>query len=155
MVDFERELGTLLKAPYSFIHLVTYDEARATSFVTRLGRREGREVLEWSLTRGLSGSGAAVPPGDFHALLDAIESIKEPHIFIVKDPHPFMEDPATVRRLREMEGPLAAFGKTVVTISPRRLQPGDLATDVTELHVPLPDRKGLEEISRVVFPPER
>ncbi len=155
MLDFESELRTLLQAPYSYIHLVTHDEARAVSLVTRVARHTSRVVCEWSATRGMELSDRRVPPGNFNVVLDAIESETRPVIFILKDPHPFLDDALVVRRLREMEGLVAAFGKTVVMISPVALELPELVTDITQIHVPLPDREALDEICRVVFPPDR
>lgn len=157
MMDFEAELRTLLQAPYSYIHLITHDEARAVSMVARHAREVERGVREWSATRGMepSGDGEAVPPGDFHALLDAVEAESQPVIFILKDPHPFFGDPAVVRRLREMESLVAAFGKSVVMCSPVPIDLPELATDLTQLTVPLPGREALDGVCQVVFPPDR
>ena len=81
MLDFETELFTLFQAPYSYIHLITHDEARATSVVMHQARRTGRQVVEWSMTRGMSWGELRVPPGDFGALLDGIEAESQPLIF--------------------------------------------------------------------------
>ncbi len=154
MLDFETELRTLLQAPYSYIHLITHDEARAVSAVGRIARKQGREVREWSAVRGMEGD-QTVAPGDFHALLDAIEAETQPVIFVLKDPHPYLQDQRVVRRLRELESLIAAFGKSVVMCAPMAIDLPELATDLTQLSVPLPDRLALEEICRVVFPMDR
>lgn len=153
MSDFEEELLTLLRAPYALIALRTHDEAQAVALVGRVARLCDRKVQEWSLLRGLPGQEGA--PGDFVAALDLIERDTDPNIYILKDPHPFLDRPEVVRRFREMESLLAAFGKTIIMISPMPFEVPELAADVVELLVPTPDRSALEEISKVVFPPDR
>lgn len=153
---FERELATLLEAPYAYIHIVTHDEARAVALVTRVAMRANRAVREWSVTRGMYvAEGAPVPPGSVPTLLDAIETDSEGTVYVLKDPHPHLARPETVRRLREMEPLVAAFGKSVVMISPVEVDAPELATDITELRLPMPGRRELHDVARIVFPEER
>ena len=149
---FERELETLLEAPYAYVHIVTHDEARAVALVTRVALRAGRPVREWSVTRGMNlPDGRSVPPGPVGALLDAIEADVEGTIYILKDPHPHVTDAHCVRRLREMEPLVAAFGKSVVFVSPIGLDSAELATDVTELTLPMPSRGELAKSAQRVL----
>jgi ATP-dependent 26S proteasome regulatory subunit len=155
-MTFDRELQTLLEAPYAYLYLKTHDEAQAVALVTRAAQLSKRPVLEWSVTRGMTlPDGSSVPPMDFHALLDAIELGTDPALYVLKDPHPFLNDPLVVRRLREMEALVAAFGKTLVMISPVAVELPELSTDLLELEVPTPDRASLTEVSHVVFPKDR
>ncbi len=153
---FERELATLLEAPYSYIHVVTHDEARAVALVTRVALAAGRPVHEWSATRGMPMvESRGVGADDIDGLLDAIEGETQNAIFILKDAHPHLQNPLLVRRLREMEPLVAAFGKSVVLISPMAFTLEDLATDVTELRLPMPARAELLDVARIVFPLDR
>ena len=143
MLAFDAELEILLRAPYAYLYLVTHDEARAVAMVTAGARATDRPVVEWSPTQG---------EGGLAAFLDQIEADAEPRVYILKDPHPELLEPRIIRRLREMEPLMAAFGRSLVIVSPIEVSIPELATDLTVLHMPLPPREPIREISLVVFP---
>lgn len=155
MDPFTDELSTLLASPYAYLYVVTHDEARAVAAVTEVAQAAQRPVRAWSWVSGLEGAGEAAPPGDLMALLDVMEAESSPVIFVLKDPHPWLPDPTILRRLRELEPLMTAFGKSAVMISPVEPRLEELSKDLTILHMPLPGRDTLERISQVVFPPRR
>jgi len=154
-VDFERELSVLLSAPYAYVYIVTWDESRAVAAVTEAAELAGRPVRQWSYAQGLEGEEGSPGPEDLRGLMQAIEVETSPTIFVLKDIHPYVGDPWVVRRLREMEPLAAAFGKTIVFVGPVECPVPELIKDVTVIHMPLPGRDALTQISHVVFPVRR
>ena len=155
---FKQTLSTLIEAPYALIFLVSYEEDRTLALIRDIAKDLKRPLTEWSPLVGFQGvlegeqEGA---PGDFQRALAAIGADMRPAIYALLDAHHFMSNPNVVRELREMEGALAAFGKTLLFISPVGEPPEELMRDVTILQVPLPDRSDLESVFHVVFPEEK
>lgn len=146
---FVRELRSLLKAPYAFIHLDTFEEERALALLHELADGEQRQVREWSAVTGFGGQPSS---GEVLDALKVIESSQSNAIFVLKDVARFFDDPIARRRLREIEGPAAMFGKTLVFLGPERIEPGELQKDITRIPMPLPDREALERERDTVFP---
>lgn len=143
---FVRELRSLLKSPYAFIHLTTFEEERALSLLRDLA--DGREVREWSAMTGFDGQASS---GDIMQALGVIESAQLSQIFVLKDAAPLLKEPRARRRLREMEAACAAFGKTIVFLGPERIEIPELSKDITRLSLPLPGRDVLLEECKTVF----
>lgn len=146
---FVRELRSLLKTPYAFIHLQTWEEDRAIELILSLAEDSDREVREWSARTNFDGSPGA---GDFARALGVAAGSPTPSIFVFKDVHPFLHDPLIRRQLRELEPSAATFGKTLIFISPQNLPLEELEKDFTRLIMPLPDRATIQEEVDNVFP---
>lgn len=148
---FVRELRSLLRAPYAFIHLQTYEEERAVSLLRELAAADNRNVREWSAVTSFDGQPSH---GDFLKALAIIESAPLPGVFICKDVGTFMADPLVRRRLREMEAQAAAFHKTIVFVGSEPVVVAELVKDITVVRLPLPDRETLWRECELVFPPQ-
>ncbi|MBL4844769.1 MAG: AAA family ATPase [Planctomycetes bacterium] len=72
------------------------------------------------------------------------ESGKTEAIYVLKDFHPYLENSAIRRRLRDLASALVKSRITLVILAPRLLLPQELEKAVTVLDVPLPQRKELE-----------
>lgn len=146
---FLRELRSLLRAPYAFIHLETHEEDRAIEVLRQLAEADGREVREWSSVTGFEGSSST---GEVVDALKIIESSQANAVFVLKDGAPLINaSPRAERRLREIEGPCAAFGKTVIFLGPTRVEASELQKDVTRISLPLPDRAAVRRECEQVF----
>ncbi len=145
---FLRDVRSLLRAPYAFIHLDTFEEERALAMLHELAEVERRQVREWSAVTGFDGQPSS---GEVLDALKVIESSQSNAIFVLKDVARFFDDPLARRRLRELEGPAAMFGKTVVFLGPERIDAGELQKDITRIEMPLPDRDALMRECQTVF----
>lgn len=143
---FVRELRALLRSPYAFIHLDTYEEERAIQVLRELS--DGRPVREWSAVTDFEGRNSS---GQLVQALALIEGSQIPTIFVLKDVADLIAEPLAMRRLREIEAACAAFNKTIVFIGPGRIHAQNLAKDITRMVMPLPDRDALMAECRTVF----
>ena len=133
-----RELRSLLRAPYAFIHLETHEEDRAIEILAQLAEADGRQLREWSAITGFDGTPSS---GEVVDALRVIETSQSNAVFALKDAGPLVNASRLAeRRLREIEGPCAAFGKTVVFVGPTQIEASELAKEVTRICLPLPDR---------------
>jgi len=70
----------------------------------------------------------------------------EPAIYLFKDFHFFLSDPAIVRKLRELAQYMKSSYKTVVFVSPTFKIPLELEKEMTVVDLPLPDLRELNEL---------
>lgn len=71
----------------------------------------------------------------------------EPAIFVLRDLHPYLNDPGVSRKLRDVASALKASYKTVVLVSPTLKLPFELQKEITVIDYDLPD---VEELGRLL-----
>jgi SpoVK/Ycf46/Vps4 family AAA+-type ATPase len=149
----KEELNTLIQARYPLIYLITPEEERAEAAIAHIAQLCAYEkVFIWTMTMGMVEYGTEQKPQS--RTLSAEAAIREmihhegSGIFVFKDLHPFLDDPSTVRWLRDA---IAAFkhgaSKNIILMSPYQKLPLDLEKDVVVLDFPLPT---LDELSLVL-----
>jgi len=157
---FVKELDTLVRARYPLIYLVSWEEQRLDTILDELAKRHGKALVGWSVTKGLrrlgGTRGGAVVEGAREPMeaLAAIEKLTEPSLVVLKDFHPYLNDPAVIRGLRELAQSLKTTYTTVILLSPVLQIPTELEKEMTVLDVPLPTHDELygllKEIAEVV-----
>ena len=150
--DIVRQIDLLVRARYPLLYLVSWEEQRVEGMLTRLAKSHGKELFTWSITRGLrrlSGGRAPVPtPGTEKPLaaFAAIAALSGPSIVVLKDLHPFLEDPEVVRGLRELAHQLKSTFTTAVLLSPVLKIAPELEKEITVIDVPLPTYEDLLQL---------
>jgi hypothetical protein len=149
---FVRELDTLVRARYPLIHLVSWEEQRLDGVIEEMARTHGKALHAWSSTQGLRQVAGAryVPPQDGTRdpveALAAIHKLAEPSLVVLKDFHPFLNDPVVVRWLRELAHHLKSTHTTVILLSPALAIPVELEKEISVLDVPLPTFEELKQL---------
>lgn len=162
---FLSDLDTMIRARYPLIYLVTWEEQRVEALMGDLARTHGKDVLEWTATRGLTALSGTLRGIDqdetrdpVQALL-AIGKLPNPALVLLKDFHHALEQPVVVRALRELGVKLKSAFTTVLLIGPTLKLPDELEKDVSVIDVPLPTRDDLmqllRDIARVVTKSKR
>ncbi len=141
---FVRDLDTLVRARYPLIWLVSWEETRLDGILEQLAQTHAKRLYTWSVVQGLRRiegaratepiAGAKEPP----QVLAQVGKLGEPALVVLKDFHPYLQDPAVVRALRELSAALKSTYTTVILLSPTLQLPLELEKDVTVLDVPLP-----------------
>lgn len=145
------EIETLIRARYPVIYIVTWEESRAETAIADIARRREKKVYTWSVTRGLVPQSASpqTRQGTDEATRDPLAALTmvldsvDPAVFLFKDFHPYLNDPAVVRRLREVAHYLKDSYKTLFIVSPRLSLPMELEKDVSVVDFGLPGREEL------------
>ncbi len=148
-----REIDILIRARYPILYLLTYEESRVEKFILDLANSHSKKLFVWTATQGLvqrSGYGNVVAnDGAESRLNDPIELLKEirkeksPALFLLKDFHPFLDDPHVVRLVRDTASALKNSFKTIAIVSPRLNLPPELEKEVTLIDIPLPSTNEL------------
>ena len=135
------ELEILLRARTTLFWLASWEEQRVVGGLQQLAERVGRPVYSWSSARGfmppLSPKDPPIrEPGE---ALERISQLEGPGLFVLKDFHPWLEDPRTVRLLRELEETGYARERGIFIVSPVLALPAEIEKSVAVFDVPLPD----------------
>ena len=156
---FIRDLDTLIRARYPLLYLVSWEEQRVDALLAELARSHGKDLLEWTATRGLralTGTLKLAPEETLEPAraLTAIAKLNTPALVILKDFHRHLDDPVTVRALRELGFHLKTQFTTAIVVAPTLKLPDELEKDVSVIDVPLPSKADLldllKDIARVV-----
>lgn len=157
---FLREISTLIRARYPLLYLVTWEEQRVDALLDSVAKNLRRDLLEWTATKGLRAIGGTYkgpPPEETLSptqALTAIGKLQNPSIVLLKDFHRWLDEPLTVRALRELGHALKSSFTTVVLVGPVLKIPEELEKEVSVIDVPLPSKEDLlallKEIIEVV-----
>ena len=153
---FVQDLDTLIRARYPLLYLVSWEEQRLDGILADLANQHGKVLLSWSITKGLRRIGGArtLPTIDGSRdpveALAAIGKLSEPSLVVLKDFHPFLNDPGVVRALRELGHELKSTYTTVILLSPVLNIPVELEKEISVLDVPLPGYRDLLQLFREI-----
>lgn len=133
------DLRRRILAGYPVLLLQTYEEERWENEIAELALELERGLVTWSATGGPQPPLAASPePPSPLAFLRQIPNYPADHLFLLKDLHPYLTDPAVVRQIRDLLATLRSQGKTLLLMSPVDDLPTELAKDVAVVELPLP-----------------
>ena len=153
---FVDDLDTMIRARYPLIYLVSWEEQRLDGILQDLSTAHGKVLLSWSITRGLKRIGGArsLPSSegskDPVEALAAVAKMTEPSLVVLKDFHPFLNDPGVIRAMRELAHDLKSTYTTVILLSPVLTIPTELEKEVSVLDVPLPTFRELYELFKEI-----
>lgn len=142
-------IETLIRARYPLIYVVSYEESRVDDEMSRITKDRKKELYKWSITKGLE-----MPDGsllsDFKDPIKVLEYILQADVngvFVMKDYHPYLNEPVVIRKLRDVAHALKTSMKNVVFISPVLKIPMELEKEFSVIDYNLP---GKEEISEII-----
>ena len=153
---FVSDLDTLIRARYPLIYLVSWEEQRLDAILHDMAQNHGKALLHWSVTRGLRRvSGARSMPISEQSrepieALSGIAKLTEASLVVLKDFHPFLDNPAVVRALRELSQDLKSTYTTVILLSPTLTIPVELEKEISVLDVPLPSFRDLYQLLKEI-----
>src|SRR5499427_3155429 len=171
-------LKVLVNSSTPIVVMETVEELRALSLVRAACADLNMATFEWSIADGLFRSGTR--PSDTQAYtaharsgmpseakdaspsaiyntanpvqaLATLESMTVEAVFVFKDFHRHMEDPITIRRLRDVGQKFSANRRTLILTAPSIQMPPELVSLVEFLDLPLPDVARLRELIRETY----
>ncbi|MGH9861857.1 MAG: AAA family ATPase, partial [Candidatus Acidiferrales bacterium] len=148
------ELGLLLKSRYPLVVVESQEEDRLIALLASLCRELKLAFFTWSVTDGLIRWGQPQPVYQTQEPLKAlqhIDSARLPAAYLLRDFHPYLTDPALVRRLREIAQENAPLGVTLVFSSPALQLPTELRPLAAHYTLRLPDETELRQAMMDTF----
>lgn len=155
-MNVENDIEILVRARTPLLYVYSSEERRVLETLKRItvrltdGETETVRLLTWSIVSGLARWDDNTPvgantQGPLDALLHARE-LKGNALVALCDYHPYLQDPAIVRQLRELAFEFAEdkdWLRTLVIVSPQLTIPPELEKEITLVDFPLPDRGDL------------
>lgn len=137
------ELETLIRARYPIIYITSWEERRVEETLRDICQRRGKKMLLWTFTTGMAGNLASKDP---LAALDYVINAPDQSVFVLKDFHPFINDVAVTRRLRDLVVLLRTSYKTLIILSPILKLPPELEKEITVVDYQLPTMTDLDRL---------
>ncbi|MBC7542034.1 MAG: AAA family ATPase [Candidatus Sericytochromatia bacterium] len=139
------EIDIMIRARYPIIYVVSWEEKRVEQALLDIATRRNKKIFSWTITQGivnLVSANATMMVNDstrdpVSALEHLVRSV-DSALFILKDFHPFMNDPTVIRKLRDLTIALKTSYKTILILSPTLKIPPELEKDITVVDFPLP-----------------
>ncbi len=145
-----KDLETLVESGTPIVLIETNEEGRVEELFRRLSTRMGRPLFRWSIATGLvrldipavggaGGQGAA-------EVLARIMATAEPGLYLLFDIHHWIDDPLTLRALRELGQNHSRVAHTLVLVAPELAIPPELRSLAARFELTLPAREQLEQL---------
>ena len=149
-----REVEGYVRARFPLLYLVTWEEERAVRELEQVAIRLRKMCFVWSETEGAYN---VALPHEKHGQSGEDRRVREPlailgrilrdekdAIYVLKDFHVYLDQPAVRRKVRDLAQALVTTGKTVVILAPRLNLPQELQKEATVIDVPLPTNAELD-----------
>ncbi len=146
------ELEDLIKARYSLVYVISHEETRVEESLRKLCMEREMRLEVWSITEGFkvvaNGSGTRDVKDPMKAL-DHVMRGEGKGLYVLRDFHPFLKEPAVVRRLRDCATELRRTKKSLVILSPVSKIPPELEKSIAAVvDWELPNRQEIEASAR-------
>ena len=143
-MDLLKELDLYIRSRFTLICIVSMDEERVLTQVSKLCRRTGRTLYAWDHAdqfEVIGDSRVAVPnAADPLEALQAIEKIDTPAVFVLRDFHQCWDkQPVVIRKLRNLAQRLKYTHHTILITTPTREIPEELEDAAVRVVYPPPD----------------
>jgi len=150
------EVEDLVRARYSLIWITSPEETRVEDALRRLCVEREMRLEVWSITEGFktiaNGQGTRDVKDPMKAL-DHVIRAEGRGLFVLRDFHPFLKEPAVVRKLRDAATELRKTKKSLLVLSPVTKIPPELEKSVAAVvDWDLPTRGEIEEAARKILP---
>src|ERR1043166_565719 len=150
------EIEDLIKARYSLIWITSPEENRVEEQLNKLCVEREMRLEVWSITEGFKTVANGQGTRDVKDPMKAIDHVMRAEgraLFVLRDFHPFLKEPAVVRRLRDAATELRKTKKSLAVLSPVTKVPPELEKSISAvLDWELPNRLEIETAARKVVP---
>ncbi len=150
-MDDLRDLRLLLESHVALMVIESVEEPRVLMLLRRLALGDGRRLHTWSITDGLHQDGrpgAQIVHAELHSALREVKTAREAGVYVLLDPHPFLEEPVVVRLLKDIALRRDRMPHTVVLLSHAIQIPPELKVFTARFELSLPGTAALEQIVR-------
>ncbi|HVV81481.1 MAG TPA: AAA family ATPase [Kofleriaceae bacterium] len=160
MMDVKRsskaDIEDLIRARYSLIWVVSHEEARVEESLKKLCIEREMRLESWSITEGFKVLANGQGTRDVKDPMKAIDHVIRGEgraLYVLRDFHPFLKEPAVVRRLRDAAHELRKTKKSLIVLSPLSKLAPELEKSVSAVvDWDLPNRQEVEAAARKLLP---
>src|SRR5512143_2347004 len=130
------EIEDLIKARYSLIWISSAEEARVEESLRKLCVEREMRLEVWSITEGFKVVANGQGTRDVKDPMKALDHVLRGEgraLYVLRDFHPFLKEPAVVRRLRDAAHELRKTKKSLVVLSPVTKIPPELEKSISAI----------------------
>jgi SpoVK/Ycf46/Vps4 family AAA+-type ATPase len=150
------EIEDLIRARYSLIWVVSPEETRVEESLKKLCVEREMRLEVWSITEGFKTIANGQGTRDVKDPMKALDHVLRGEgraLYVLRDFHPFLKEPAVVRRLRDAATELRKTKKSLIVLSPLSKFPPELEKSISALvDWDLPNRQEVEQAARKLLP---
>lgn len=146
------DLSLLLRCQTPLVVLETREELRAVELLRQALKKQPKPFFTWSVVSGLSrqdlslDSQNAADANDPRRLLEHIRSSRHPGCYVLFDFHPYLEDPALIRLIKEIALSHEQTSRTLIFVSHQLELPAELKRLAAKLELSLPSSTEIREM---------
>jgi SpoVK/Ycf46/Vps4 family AAA+-type ATPase len=146
--DSAQTIEVLIRARYPLIYIVSFEEGRVTESLKTIAEARKKDLAVWTITAGLELSDGSwvTELKDPIKVVDYILQSDANGLFLLRDYHPYMNDPVVVRKLRDAAHALKITRKNIIFLSPLLKTPVELEKEIAVIDYELPDKQELSDI---------
>ncbi|MBU0500364.1 MAG: AAA family ATPase [Gammaproteobacteria bacterium] len=145
-----KDLEIIIDSGTPIVLIETNEEGRVEALFRRLSTRLGRPLFRWSIATGLirldMPTGGATKGQGAAEALGRIMAAPEPGLYLLFDIHHWIDDPLTLRALREVGQNHNRVAHTLVLVAPELGIPPELRSLAARFDLSLPSREQLEQL---------
>lgn len=148
-ININDKIEYLVRARYPIINIVSSEEVRVEKALKKITENRKKEFFIWSITKGLENANGDCD-SELREPLKALDYIVKQDVnalFLIKDFHPYLNDPVVIRKLRDVYQELKVSMKNIILLSPILKIPAELEKEIAVIDYDLPDK---EELSHIV-----
>ena len=143
-----QDLELIISSGTSLIFIESDDEKQVEMLFERLADRLGRQLMRWTLASGLTNlhtnRTTHIATREPARVLAELSGLTAASIVLLMDLHHWLDDPLTLRRLKEIA--LSNPHQTLVLVSHNADIPDELQSVSTRFELSLPDRAALKKL---------
>lgn len=151
----QANVTALLKARNTVLWVTSLEESRVESALVEAAGANTQRVIFWDCVEGITNAdGSEIAKQGFQDAGAAVAwfaggekgtgSVAGRVVLVMRDPHPYLQDPSLLRQLRTAHRKMQALpknsGRAIVLLTPSSTVPPDLRGCATVIDWPLPDR---------------
>lgn len=148
-VNISKKIEYLIRARYPLIYIVSNEELRVENTIKAIAAARSKKHFFWSITKGLElEDGSHV--SDLREPLKVLDHIIEANVngvFVLRDFHPYLNDPIVVRKLRDANKLLKSCMKNIILLSPLLKIPVEMDKEMAVIDFDMPSK---EEIGNII-----
>jgi len=143
-MSFKSDITDYTQAAFPALWIVTHEEERAEKELQEVAKAEKAGFWRWSVTQGwASDDGKVQKSQDPKQAIEQVINMPSEALYIFRDFHPYLKNPATNRMLRDIIPLCKSQAKTLIILSPVLDIPTELEKEMTVVNFALPTREEL------------
>lgn len=150
-MDDLRDLTVALQSRFPIVVVETHEEARVLALLERVCNLEDLPCFLWSVVDGLRRpklNELSAETDQLPACLRHIRSARHAGVYVLLDPHPYLEDPITRRLIKEIAADHGKSARTLVLVGPQLELPAELRRLSLRFELSLPDAAAIRVLLR-------